>query len=119
MDVSYNCELNLSTDFEPTYFKEATSHDEWNEVTQKEYDALINNGTWNLVDPPLGTKPIRCKWVYKTKYKVDGYLTNTKPGLWQKVLHRKNGLIMRRHFPSQQNGLPSRHSLPWQLKTVG
>jgi hypothetical protein len=55
MDVSYDCELNLSTNLESTSFKEATSHDEW------EYDALIKNGTWKLVDPPYGTKPIGCK----------------------------------------------------------
>eukprot|EP00253_Pinus_taeda_P017039 PITA_17039 len=41
---------------------------------QKEYDVLINNGTWKLVDPPLGTKPIGCKWVYKNEYKVDDSL---------------------------------------------
>jgi len=29
MDVSYDCELNLSTDFEPTSPKEVASHDEW------------------------------------------------------------------------------------------
>ena len=45
MDVSYNFELNFSIDHEPTSFKQAASHDEWNEVMQKEYDALINNGT--------------------------------------------------------------------------
>jgi len=28
MDVSYDCELNLSIDFEPTSFKEVASHDE-------------------------------------------------------------------------------------------
>jgi len=28
MDVSYDCELNLSTNFEPTSFKEVASHDE-------------------------------------------------------------------------------------------
>jgi hypothetical protein len=39
---------------------------------QKEYDALIKNGTWKLVDPPFGTKPIRCKWVFKNKYRSDG-----------------------------------------------
>ena len=44
MDVSYDCELNLSTDFEPTSFKEVVSHDEWKEAMQKEYDALIMNG---------------------------------------------------------------------------
>ena len=59
MDVSYDCELNLSIDFEANFFKEATSHDEWRESMQKEYDALIKNDTWN-VDPPLGTKPIGC-----------------------------------------------------------
>eukprot|EP00253_Pinus_taeda_P025089 PITA_25089 len=78
MDVSFDCELNLSTDFEPTSFKEATSHDEWKEDMQKEYDALIKNGAWKLVDPPLGTKPIGYKWVYKNKYKADGSLDKHK-----------------------------------------
>eukprot|EP00253_Pinus_taeda_P006307 PITA_06307 len=48
---------------------------------QKEYDALIKNGTWKLVDPPLGTKPIGYKWVYKNKYKVDGSLDKHKSKL--------------------------------------
>eukprot|EP00253_Pinus_taeda_P020165 PITA_20165 len=42
---------------------------------QKEYDALIRNGTWKLVDLPLGTKPIGCKWVDKNKYKDDLLMT--------------------------------------------
>eukprot|EP00253_Pinus_taeda_P035922 PITA_35922 len=48
---------------------------------QKEYDALIKNGTWKLVDPPLGTKPIGCKWVYKNKYKADHSLDKHKARL--------------------------------------
>jgi hypothetical protein len=39
---------------------------------QKEYDDIIKNGTLKLVDPPFGTKPIGCKWVYKNKYRSDG-----------------------------------------------
>jgi len=31
MDVSYQCELNLSTNFESTSFEEASSHYEWKE----------------------------------------------------------------------------------------
>eukprot|EP00253_Pinus_taeda_P010941 PITA_10941 len=77
-DVSYDCELNLFIDFEPTSFKEAASHYEWKEAMKKEYDALIKKGTWKLVDPPLGIKPIGCKWVYKKKYKVDGSLEKDK-----------------------------------------
>eukprot|EP00253_Pinus_taeda_P008319 PITA_08319 len=48
---------------------------------QKEYDAFVNNETSKLVDPPLGTKPIGYKWVYKNKYKVDGSLENHKSKL--------------------------------------
>eukprot|EP00253_Pinus_taeda_P031024 PITA_31024 len=48
---------------------------------QKEYDALIKNDTWKLVDPPFGTKPIGCKWFYKNKYKADGSLDKHKARL--------------------------------------
>ena len=42
----------------------------------------INNpNTWKLVDPPVGTKPIGCKWVYKNKYKSDGSLDKHKARL--------------------------------------
>eukprot|EP00253_Pinus_taeda_P025452 PITA_25452 len=85
MDASYDCELNLSTNFEPTSFKEVASHGEWKEAMKKEYDALIKNGTWKLVDPPLGTKPIGYKWVYKNKYKADGSLDKHKARLVEKA----------------------------------
>eukprot|EP00253_Pinus_taeda_P005716 PITA_05716 len=91
MDVSYDCELNLSTNFEPTSFKEAASHDEWKEAIQKEYDALIKNGTWK-VDRPLGTKPIGCKWVYKNTYKADGSLDKHKARLVAKGFAQKEGV---------------------------
>ena len=59
---------------------------------QKEYDALIKNGTWKLVDPPLGTKPIGCKWVYKNKYKADGSLEKHKSRLVEKSFAQKEGV---------------------------
>eukprot|EP00253_Pinus_taeda_P002192 PITA_02192 len=76
--------LGARSHFEPNSFKEAASHDEWQEAMQKEYDALIKNGTWKLVDPPLGTEPIACKWVYKNKYKADGSLDKHKSRLVEK-----------------------------------
>ena len=69
MDVSFDCELNLYSNFEPTLFIEASGCDELIESIQNEYDALIKNGTWKLVDHLVGTKPIGCKWAYKNKYK--------------------------------------------------
>lgn len=51
---------------------------------KKEYAALIKNGTWTLVDPPAGVKPIRWKWVYTVKYKADGSLDKYKARLLAK-----------------------------------
>jgi hypothetical protein len=53
---------------------------------QKEYDALIENGT---VDPPFGTKPISCKWVFKNNYKSDGSLGKNKARLIEKGFAQK------------------------------
>lgn len=100
MDVSYDCELNLSTYFEPTSFKEAASHDEWKEAMQKEYDSLIKNGTWKLVDPRLGTKLIGYKWVYKNKYKADGSLDKRKARLVVKGFAQKEGVNYEEAFVS-------------------
>lgn len=58
MDYAFDLELNCSTDFEPTSFKEAISHDVWKDAMKTEFDVVIKNGTWKLVDPPYGTKPI-------------------------------------------------------------
>eukprot|EP00253_Pinus_taeda_P031153 PITA_31153 len=77
-------------DFERTSFIEVASHDEWKEAMQKEYDALIKNGTSKLVGPPLGTKPIRYKWVYKNKYKADGSLDKHKARLVAKGFSQKD-----------------------------
>jgi hypothetical protein len=45
MYVSYDCELNLSTNLESTSFKYVVSHDEWKEAMQKEYDS---HQDWDL-----------------------------------------------------------------------
>ena len=55
-NVSHDCEFNHCTINEPNCFKEAANFDEWKHAMQKEYDALIKNGTWRLVDPPIGVK---------------------------------------------------------------
>jgi hypothetical protein len=57
----------------PVTFQEAISGPEsvgWWAAIQKEYDSLIENGTWELVrrsDVPLGHQVINCRWVFRTK----------------------------------------------------
>ena len=59
---------------------------------KNEYDALMKNGTWKLVDPPVGTKPIGYKWVYKNKYRSDGSLDKHKTRLVAKGYAQKEGI---------------------------
>ena len=37
------------------------------------YHSLQKNETWELVNLPLGRKLVKCKWVFKTNFVVDGY----------------------------------------------
>ena len=48
---------------------------------QQEIDALIGNGTWQLVKIPEGAKVLPCKWVFKTKRYPDGSIERYKARL--------------------------------------
>ena len=38
----------------------------------EEYHSLLENYTWDLVPLPKGQKLVRCKWIYRTKFGLDG-----------------------------------------------
>ncbi len=47
----------------------------------KEMAALDANATWELVVLPKDNKTIGCKWVYKVKHNVNGYVSRYKARL--------------------------------------
>ncbi|XP_019167631.1 PREDICTED: uncharacterized protein LOC109163333 [Ipomoea nil] len=53
-------------------YNEAIKFNHLREAMKIELEALQANNTWILTDLPPGKKPIRCKWVYKTKLHADG-----------------------------------------------
>ena len=44
----------------------------------EEMKSLQKNETWELVDRPLGKKPVGCRWVYTVKHKADGTIERFK-----------------------------------------
>ena len=44
----------------------------------EEMKAIKENETWELIDPPLGCRPISLKWVYKVKQDELGAIVKHK-----------------------------------------
>lgn len=66
--------------------------DKWLAAMKEEYQSLLDNQTWTLVDLPKGRKPIRNKWVYKVKRNADGSIERFKARLVAKGFTQREGV---------------------------
>ncbi|XP_075109129.1 uncharacterized protein LOC142180922 [Nicotiana tabacum] len=83
---------------EPLSYEEAMTKPRWIEAMDQELNALKKNGTWSLVDLPKGKVPIRCKWVFKIKYKESGEIERFKARLVTKGYDQIEGLDYQETF---------------------
>jgi histone deacetylase 1/2 len=58
----------------------------------EEYDALVCNGTWELVPPDGITNVVGCRWVYRIKRHSDGSINRFKARLVAKGFHQRPGV---------------------------
>ena len=56
-----------------------------------EYNSIMKNNTWDLVDRPTKHKVIGTKWVYKAKFKSDDSLEKYKAKLVAHGFVQKEG----------------------------
>lgn len=54
-----------------------------------ELDALLCNGTWDLIHPHPSRNLISCKWVFRIKHKYDGFIDCFKAHLVAKGFHQR------------------------------
>ncbi|KAH9323687.1 hypothetical protein KI387_018326, partial [Taxus chinensis] len=66
---------------DPQSFSKAHGIPKWDDAMAAEYSSLMKNHTWDLVSLPKGRKMVKCKWVYRTKYAVDGSIDKYKAHL--------------------------------------
>ncbi|XP_026445565.1 uncharacterized protein LOC113346210 [Papaver somniferum] len=71
----------LSSDKEPTSFKEAMNDPRWRKSMEEEIAALYANGTWTIQDLPPGKLAIGCMWVFHVKRRSDGTVERYKARL--------------------------------------
>ena len=84
--------FSLQTHTEPKSYVEASKFDCWKKTMETELTALIQTGTWKIVDLPPNIKPIGCRWVYKIKHHADGSIERFKARLVAKVYNQIEGL---------------------------
>ena len=80
---------------EPVTMQEAMASNyaaEWKKAANQEYESLISNETWELVELPVGCTPIGCKWVFKIKYNSEGTVERFKARLVAKGYTQKYGV---------------------------
>ncbi|XP_076960956.1 uncharacterized protein LOC143637446 [Bidens hawaiensis] len=82
----------LTKSSEPKNYFEAYSDSNWITAMNNEIEDLHRNNTWELVDLPSNRKTIRCKWIYKIKYKATGEIERYKARLVAKGYSQKEGV---------------------------
>lgn len=81
-----------SEPLEPISYSEALKSPKWQQAMREEFDALIKNGTWQLVPPSPGSNLVNCKWIFKVKRHADGSVERYKARLVAKGFSQCYGL---------------------------
>lgn len=76
----------------PTNVAQALQNPTWRKAMQDEYDALINNNTWELVPASLTMNVVGSKWVFRIKNNVDVSIKRYKARLVIKGFHQTPGI---------------------------
>ncbi|GAX85043.1 hypothetical protein CEUSTIGMA_g12463.t1 [Chlamydomonas eustigma] len=66
--------------------------EEWRLAMTEEMASLMKNGTWKLVDCPLGVTPVPVKWVFKVKRDSSGIIERFKARLVAKGFKQREGI---------------------------
>lgn len=83
LDVDFCCTYLASNDESKTYEEAIKSEEkvEWKKAMDEEYESLVKNNTWVLVDTPKNESVIDNRWVFKIKRKPDGTIERYKARL--------------------------------------
>ena len=65
---------------------------------EEEYSSLMKNHTWDLCSLPKWRKLVCCKWIYHTKYVVDGSIDKYKAHLVAKDFLQVEGVDYSKTF---------------------
>ena len=87
----HEVDVNLAED-DPINLQQAlqssNSH-KWIDAMKDEMKSMEDNGVWDLIELPIRSKPIGCKWIFKTKRDSNGNVERYKAHLVAKGFTKK------------------------------
>lgn len=90
--------VSLSETVEPNNYNEDIASPQWCATMQSKFDSIIKNETWDLIDLPLGHKPLTTKWVFKIKRWRDGASLIYKARLVARGFKQEEGIDYKETF---------------------
>ncbi|KAL7294208.1 hypothetical protein TKK_0012227 [Trichogramma kaykai] len=94
-------EALVAVRYELINYKDAMScqnEQKWKKAMQDEMDSLKKNQVWELVNPPVNSKIIGCRWVYKIKNDAAGKSMRYKARLVAKGYNQEQGIDYQETF---------------------
>ena len=86
---------NSAAYIEPGNYKQAMKSNEaphWQEACTTEYNTLVENQTWEIVDLPEGAVAVGSGWVFKKKINADGTVERYKARIVAKGFSQRPGI---------------------------
>ena len=88
----YALMTNVMNVIEPLNYEQAKDKEEWVTTMNGEYNSIMRNKTWELVELTKDKVPIGSKWLFKSKLKVDGSIDKFKERLVAKGYSQQEGI---------------------------
>lgn len=81
----------LPTSIEPSSVTQALQDPQWRDAMSAEFNALLQNGTWDLV-PRQSQNVISCRWIFRVKRNPDGSIHKYKARLVARGFQQRPGV---------------------------
>jgi hypothetical protein len=99
-DINISCVLYHDVD-EFHFFMAALNGEDsqhWIKTMDFKFQSLQNNMTWIHTPFSFNHKLVSCKWIFKIKYNVDGFVVRHKPCLVERGFTRVEGINFNETF---------------------